>query len=131
MAIDAISEADDLPEQEGGVRLGDYAGKLCVFDDAKEANDNSQYGQRDTIHAALYVFDPDDEQANGDGWVAVGEVIVWFKTVGKQIMDKLPNQAAGILTKGNDRNVNEWVLAPVPKSAKKMLTALTTWTNSF
>ena len=127
---------EELPEQEGGVRLGDYVGKLVVFDNATEHKDTSSFGTRDTVHAELWVFDPGNEvegtrQANADEWVSPGEVIVWFVTVGKQIMAELPDQLAGILTKGTDRNVNEWAITPVPTKAKAMVNALATWDPSF
>lgn len=131
----------ELPEQEGGVKVGDYAGKVVVFDNATEAQDDSSFGKRDTIHATLWVYDPDESiETEGieekitrlpTGWVALGEVIVWWSTVGKQIMEALPDQLAGMLTKGTDRNANEWAIVPVPAKAKNLLAALDTWDPSF
>lgn len=131
----------ELPPQEGGVKLGDYAGKLVVFDNAVEAKDESSFGKRDTVHATLWVFDPDqtieeegiEEKVTRlpDGWVSLGETIVWFQTVGKQIMEALPDQLGGMLTKGTARNANEWAIVPVPAKAKNLVAALAKWDPSF
>jgi len=128
----AVKQADnELPDQEGLVKLSDYAGQLVVFDQGKAAQDSSSYGTSDTVHADLWTYNPDHDQADKNGWVAVGTVIVWFKTVQKQIMEALPDQLGGILVKGTDRNVNEWAVTPVPRGAKALATALTTWDPSF
>jgi hypothetical protein len=76
------------------------------------------------------VYLPDDERtAKTKGWLHVGDLTVWFKTVQRQIMDELPDQLAGVLQKGTQRIANEWAIIPVPRGVRtdNMRQALKDW----
>ena len=100
-----------LPDPE---RLSDYPDHLVVFTDAKPGAVKSQYGTSE-CDCLVYVY-------LKDAWKALGETPIFWKTVGKQIMEAIgdePNESfGGYLRQGSERNEREWNVAPVPASAK-------------
>lgn len=118
----AIKEAStNLPElPEGPERLANYADKLIVFNDARTGKDSSDFGKnQDVVFADVWVFMPDDERTDKTkGWLHVGDLTVWFKTVQKQIMEAAPDELAGVLHKGTDRIESEWIITPIGRGVR-------------
>lgn len=116
----------DLPEVDRGERLADYDGHLVVITDARPGSRNTQHGIRETREALVYVY-------VSDGWKAMGETPIFFKTVIRQI-DEEGNVKKGVTTepvggkliKGTERNANEWAIVPVDGDD---LDALNNWSK--
>lgn len=101
----------DLPDPE---RLSDYPDHLVVFIDAKPGTVKSQYGTSE-CDCLVYVY-------VNDNWKSLGETPIFWKTVGKQIMEAIGDEPTesfgGYLRQGSERNEREWNVAPVPAAAK-------------
>jgi len=109
-----------LPDPE---RLSDYGDHLVVFTSAKPGAVTSQFGTS-VVDCLVYVYVK-------DAWKALGETPIFWKTVGTQILEAIgdePNESiGGYLKQGSDRNEREWMISPVPASAKADQKALATF----
>lgn len=118
------SPGKELPEQDAGEKLSEYAGTLVVFNKGwRHVTRDTKFGKRDTIEVDVW--------ARVDGeWKGLGDVPVFFSTVMKQLDEAGPDEPfGGFLVQGTDRNPREWCIEAATK--KDDVKALAEWTDSF